>query len=207
MRSSAFMRSFLVLTLGLAGITQSFAGSSDPDPDFDRLDGRGKSRRRVDVIEWEGNLEVHVYPGGGLKGLALKLDDRDKDRKVMVLGYRFDTQPDKQLIRRAILSIPFYPGFHVYRDPASGSEYDKILISNSTLGKPLLAYQTEAEPKQLYPDGHPMNEAPKTEVAKTGEITDESGDSPQERKPASSGQKTLIDQDPDAEGSIRPFRW
>ena len=29
--------------------------------------------KRVDVIEWAGNLEIHVYPAGSLAGLGLKL--------------------------------------------------------------------------------------------------------------------------------------
>src|SRR6478672_2141360 len=71
------------------------------DDDYDRLDGVGRSGKKVNVIEWEGNLEVHVYPGGSLKGLALKLDKRNKDKPVMVIGYRFNDNPGVQLIRRA----------------------------------------------------------------------------------------------------------
>lgn len=229
MNSARLFRFLTILALPLALVGQAGAGNSDPDPDFDRLDGKGKSRRRVDVIEWEGNLEIHVYPGGGLRGLALKLDDRDKDRKVMVIGYRFDTQPDQQLIRRAILSVPFYQGFKVFRDPSSGAEYDKVVISNSTLGKPLLAYKTEPEPSQLYPEGHPLNqptEDKKSTTVATGP-TSESGDpglkpfevisplrdpeslaqSPDaERKPAEAP-RPILETDPEQEGTIRPFKW
>jgi len=201
----------------LATLLPIIPHASEPDPEFDRLDGKGKSRRRVDVIEWEGNLEVHVYPGGALRGLALKLDDRDQARKVMVLGYRFDTQPNKQLIRRALLSIPMKPGFHAYRDPSSGEEYDKIIISQHQLGKPLLAYQTEAEPKQLYPEGHPLN----TEAEEKSGIaqrplehmnlgmSSEATRAPAQQAPTSSGPKTLLPVlDPEeADGSIRPFQW
>src|SRR5687767_7863161 len=73
----------------------------DPDPEYDRLDGMGPSGKRVDVIEWEGNLEVHVYPKGSLRGLALTIDRQKKDKPVMVIGYRFDNAPKTQLIRRA----------------------------------------------------------------------------------------------------------
>jgi hypothetical protein len=182
------------------------SSTSDPDPDFDRLDGKGKSRRRVDVIEWEGNLEVHVYPGGGLRGLALKLDEREEGKKVMVLGYRFDTNPKQQLIRRAMLSIPFRDGFHVYRDPASGEEYDKIIITNSSLGLPLVSFRTEAPPSQLYPDGHPLNTA--TASAKEPESLSrpDSRQDAEGRQPASTPQKTLLP-DTDEEGAIRPFHW
>jgi hypothetical protein len=229
MHSARLFRFLMSLALPFCLASQAGAVNSDPDPDFDRLDGKGKSRRRVDVIEWEGNLEIHVYPGGGLRGLALKLDDRDKDRKVMVIGYRFDTQPQKQLIRRAILSVPFHPGFKVFRDPASGAEYDKIVISNSTLGKPLLAYKTEPEPAQLYPEGHPLNQTPedKNPTAVAAAEAPESGDSglkPFEvisplrepetfvpapdagRKPAQAP-RTVLETDLEQEGTIRPFKW
>src|SRR5438045_1130880 len=99
------------------------------DDDYDRLDGKGASGKKVQVIEWEGNLEIHVYPAGGLAGLALKLDKRNKDRPVMVIGYRFDNSPKQQLIRRAILGINLREGFKAFRDP-SADDYDKIVISN-----------------------------------------------------------------------------
>jgi hypothetical protein len=114
----------------------------------------GRSAKKVNVIEWEGNLEIHVYPAGSLKGLALKLDKKNKDKPVMVIGYRFDSDPSRQLIRRAILGIDLREGFKAYRDP-SADGYDKIVISNNGLSSPLAAFRLEAEPKQLYPEGHP----------------------------------------------------
>jgi hypothetical protein len=127
----------------------------EEEEEYDRLDGMGASGKKVQVIEWEGNLEVHVYPGGSLKGLALKLDKRNKSKPVMVIGYRFNDNPTKQLIRRAILGIDLHPGFKMYRDPSSGSEYDKVIISNNGLSGQLTSFGAEPEPTQLYPDGHP----------------------------------------------------
>ena len=148
-RSIAWVACLLALSL------PALAGPPPADDDYDRMDGTGASGKKVNVIEWEGNLEIHVYPAGSLKGLALKLDKRNKDRPVMVIGYRFDNDPKKQLIRRAILGIDLAEGFKVYRDPSSGSEYDKIIISNNGLSGDMMAYKLEPAPTQLYPDGHP----------------------------------------------------
>lgn len=131
--------------------------AEDPDKDYDRLDGTGSSGKTVQVIEWEGNLEIHAFPSGSLKSLSLKLDDRNRDKPVMVIGYRFNDRPGEQLIRRAILGIPLRTGFQAFRDP-SEREFDKVLISNNGLASPLLVMKLEPEPSQLYPDGHPLLE-------------------------------------------------
>src|SRR4051812_4130447 len=91
------------LLLALSPYSGAHAGEAgaDPDKDYDRLDGTGPSGKTVQVIEWEGNLEVHVYPIGSLKGLSLKLDEKNKGKPVMVIGYRFKDNPDVQLVRRA----------------------------------------------------------------------------------------------------------
>jgi hypothetical protein len=176
--------------------------NADPDADYDRLDGTGRSGKTVNVIEWEGNLEVHVYPAGSLSGLALKLDKRNKEKPVMVIGYRFNNDPETQLIRRAILTIPMSEGFKAWRDK-SAKDYDKVVISNSRLsGKEYIAFTLEAEPRQLYPDGHPALGQPK--VAEKHES--------ESRRPASRGgsargrERAAPRNDVDAEsGTIRPF--
>src|SRR5437764_543896 len=61
----------------------------EDDGKYDVLDGKGPSGKKVDVVEWEGNLEIHVAPKGSLRGLSLKLDKKNKDKPVMVIGYRF----------------------------------------------------------------------------------------------------------------------
>jgi hypothetical protein len=146
---------FWVLSV-CALVTAYSVGAAPPpqaqDEDYDRLDGTGRSGKKVNVIEWEGNLEIHVYPGGSLKGLALKLDKRNKDKPVMVIGYRFEGDPKVQLVRRAILGIELKEGFKAYRDPSAGSEYDKVIISNNGLSG-LVAFRLEPELTQLYPDG------------------------------------------------------
>ena len=165
--------------------------------DFDRLDGRGTSGKRVDVIEWEGNLEIHVYPKGSLAGLALKIDEPSKDKKVMVIGYRFNERPKDQLIRRAILGVKLREGFKVYNDP-SGDEYDKVIITNNTLSGSLTAFKLDPEPKQLYPEGHPA-------------IADGDSGKEEARKPA---QKASLSETSEAakspvddNGTIQPFKW
>ncbi len=169
------------------------AGGSSADDDYDRLDGTGLSGKKVQVIEWEGNLEVHVYPAGSLKGLALKLDKRNKDKPVMVIGYRFDSDPKNQLIRRAILGIPFREGFKAYRDK-SADDYDKIIISNNTQSGQVVAFQLDPEPTQLYPDGHPGNKAPEATKRDVASVKKKDAKSPE---PESA---------PDnEEGQIKPF--
>ncbi len=156
------------------------------EPEYDRLDGMGKSHKKVNVIEWEGNLEIHVYPKGSLAGLSLKLDKPSKEKMVMVIGYRFSDNPKTQLIRRAILGIPFQPGFKAFKDP-SEMDFDKIIISNNGLSNQVIAFQLDPEPTQLYPDGHPA-------IAQKEES---------ERKPA--GEKKSKRPDYDQEGTIKPF--
>lgn len=134
----------------IASLAQS--AGNDPDADYDRLDGTGSSGKTVNVIEWEGNLEIHVSPPGSLVGLALKLDQRNKNKPVMVIGYRFDSNPKQQLVRRAVLGIPLHPGFKVYRDP-SADDYDKIVISNNGLSSQMVAFTLDPPPSRLYPDG------------------------------------------------------
>lgn len=170
-------------------------GSTIPtsDDDFDRLDTTGPSGKRVNVIEWEGNLEIHVYPKGSLTGLSLKLV-KTKGQTVMVIGYRFDTAPNQTLTRRALVSIPFGEIFKAYKDPTA-DDYDKIIITNNTLAGGVIPYKYD-EPKQLYPDGHPAL------------MTDQSGKNNPSRTPAAAPQPEKKPDTFDQEsGSIRPFAF
>jgi hypothetical protein len=164
----------------------------DPDADYDRLDGTGQSGKRVDVVEWEENLEIHVYPQGSLKGLGLKIDEKN-GKRVMVILYRFDNAPQKTLVRRAVLGIDLKPGFKTFKDPTADG-YDKVVISNNGLSRPLVAFKLDAEPKQLYPDGHPALAAK---------------EKPEERAPASRPAdppaKDHIDPQTEDTGTIQPF--
>lgn len=211
MRRSAFsvvLVAVLACVLNL-GFSATPARAATPEDDYDRLDGTGASGKKVNVVEWEGNLEVHVYPAGSLKGLALKLDKRNKDKPVMVIGYRFNSDPGKQLIRRAILGIDLAEGFKAYRDPSAGSEYDKIVISNNGLAGDMIAYKLDPEPTQLYPDGHPaLAQGPdggkngwQGGAAAPGAVD--------QRNPASAGAQGSADRpaDPqvDDNGTIQPF--
>ena len=190
---------FFFLLLG-APISPLSAGNAvDPDADYDRLDGQGRSGKTVNVVEWEGNLEIHVYPEKSLVGLAAKIDQNARGTKVMVLSYRFDSEPKAPLIRRAVLGIPFQPGFQAWKD-SSAEGYDKIILSNRPLSGPTLTrYPLEPEPKQLYPDGHPALQNPdglqKSETPK-----------PERRKPAANLEKVTPKDSLDPEtGAIRPF--
>ena len=127
------------------------AGSVDPDADYDRLDGTGKSGKRVDVIEWEGNLEIHVYPKGSTAGLGMKIDDAN-GKKVMVIAYRFKEAPAQVLTRRNILGISLSNTFKVYKDPME-NEFDKFIISDNGLSGQVVAFNLDPTPTNLYPEG------------------------------------------------------
>lgn len=163
--------------------------------DFDRLDGTGESRKRVDVVEWAGNLEIHVYPQGSLAGLGLKLDKRDENKPVMVIAYRFTDRPKKTLIRRNILTIPLKEEFHVYRDP-NADGYDKVVISNHRLSGRLAGFELDPPPEHLYPEEHP-----KRQIASQ----DKSEADPARERPSPTPQGTtgILDE----HGRIQPFSW
>jgi hypothetical protein len=127
------------------------ASNADPDADYDRLDGTGKSGKKVDVIEWEGNLEVHIYPKGSTAGLGMKIDG-STGQKVMVIAYRFVETPRQVLTRRAILGITLADNFKVYKDPME-NEFDKFIVSNNGLSGQVALYKMDPTPTQLYPDG------------------------------------------------------
>jgi len=184
----------------------SVFAAQDPDADYDRLDGTGASHEKVQVIEWEGNLEVHVYPKGSLVGLGLKLDKRDKDKPVMVISYRFGGTP---LIRRAILGINLKEGFKTFKDPTE-EEFDKIVISNDGQDSPVVAFRLDPTPTQLYPDGYdkaleksklvsnpPFK--PSTAQAKAARVpAEDDAQSSNDSADSSSG-------DTDSDGGIKPF--
>lgn len=128
---------------------------------FDRLDGTGPSKKRVDVIEWEGNLEVHVYPKSSTKGLGAKLDDRESGKKVMVISYQFNNSKEP-IFRRAILGVPFTKNVKGFIDPTE-KDFDKIALSNQDLPKPWIPYQLMPAPKQWGPDGSKYDDTSSTE--------------------------------------------
>jgi hypothetical protein len=154
-------RNLLVLFALISGVLTSYSVFSEEV--FDRLDGTGPSGKKVDVVEWEGNLEVHVYPKGSLKGLSAKLDDRQKGKKVMVIGYRFGAK-ERPLVRRAILGVPFDPKLKAFIEPGAKG-YDKIGLSNRDLPAPWKPYKLDPAPAQWYPDGDERNETDPAQVA------------------------------------------
>lgn len=176
MKKALVLLSALILTVASVYANTETSGQDD---DYDRLDGMGKSGQEVHVIEWAGNLEIHVYPHGSLEGLALKLDEKNKNKPVMVIGYRFKGNPKEQLIRRNVLSIKL-PNFKVFVDPRE-KEFDKIIISSNTLASVMKPFKLDPEPTQLYPEGHPM--LAQKEEPKKDEPT---------RAPASKGEKMPV---------------
>ena len=147
-------RIFLIIFALLTGLITSVSVFAEEV--FDRLDGTGPSGKKVNVIEWEGNLEFHVYPKGSLKGLGAKLDDREKGKKVMVIGYRVGAK-SRPLVRRAILGVPFQKELKAFVD-ASEKEFDKLAISNRPLSGNWKPYRLDAPPALWYPDGDERNE-------------------------------------------------
>jgi hypothetical protein len=121
--------------------------------EYDRLDGHGLTRKKVDVVEWENNLEIHVYPKGSLRSLGMKIDRTNKDKPAMVIEYAFHGI-SYTLIRRATVGIPLKDGFKAFQDPTA-DDYDKIIISNNTLAGGVRPYALATAPTQLYPDHHP----------------------------------------------------
>ena len=126
------------------------------DVEFDRLDGVGASGKKVQVIEWKANLEIHVYPKNSLVGLGLKLLKNDKGSYVFVEAYRFDNAPRVQLIRRNVLSDKWVEGYKAYRAP-SDADYDKIVIipAGSPSPSDMTVFKLDDSPTQLFPSGSP----------------------------------------------------
>jgi hypothetical protein len=152
----AFPFRFLMIIFAIVtGVATSYSVFAEDV--YDRLDGTGASHKKVDVIEWEGNLEIHVYPKTATAGLGAKLDDRTPGTKVMVIGYRFKGQAEV-LVRRAILGVPFNSKLKAFVDPTE-KEFDKLALSNQDLPAPWKPYKLDAAPKTWYPDGDERNDA------------------------------------------------
>ncbi len=149
-------RTLIIVFALLSGVLTSFSVMAY-ESIFDRLDGTGPSKKRVDVVEWEGNLEIHVYPKTSTKALGAKLDTREQGKKVMVISYLFNNSSEP-VIRRAILGVPFTAQVKGFIDPTE-KEYDKIALSNSDLPAPWMPYKLAPAPKQWGPDGSKYDES------------------------------------------------
>jgi hypothetical protein len=179
-------RKTLVLSAIVFGLGATLSVIAE-DEVFDRLDGKGPSGKRVDVIEWEGNLEVHVYPKGSIKGLSAKLDDRVEGKKVMVIGYRFGAK-ERPLVRRAILGVPFQPALQAFSD-SSEKDFDKLALSNRLLTGKWKPYTLDPAPAQWYPDGDDRNREDPIRMSESKRP------GPKARKPASLDEGSLNDYD------------
>lgn len=200
-------RMILFIVALATGLVTSFSVFAEEI--YDRLDGKGPSGKRVDVIEWEGNLEVHVYPKGSLLGLSTKLDDRVEGKKVMVVGYRFGAKD--HLVRRAILGVPFDKKLKGFVD-RSEKDFDKLAISNQALPAPWTSYKFDPAPAQWYPDGDERNEvSDPAQVPYLGDAKKIDGIAPvvektkAGRKPASA--EPTSQPEPRGEGSLNQYNW
>ena len=174
-------RALIIAFALLSGVLTSFSVFAY-ESTFDRLDGTGPSKKRVDVVEWDGNLEIHVYPKSSTAGLGAKVDDREAGKKVMVIGYQF-TGSKEPIVRRAILGIPFTNQLKGYIDP-SEKEFDKLALSNQELPKPWVPYKLQPAPKQWGPDGSKYDET-STEEQLTDMKNNDQQDYNRNRAPAS----------------------
>jgi hypothetical protein len=188
---SSLVAVFSALTVLSVSLVARADSAENGEPDYDRLDGHGTSGKTVNVVEWEGNLEIHVAPKGSLKGLGLKLDTRNKSKPVMVIAYRFDNDPKTTLTRRNILGIKLNEGFHAYRDPKE-DDYDKIVITNHAMTDPLVSYPLDPSPTALYPEGSAEVKTAVTQAEK-------------KRAPASVDTSDTTSVSVDDSGTIKPF--
>lgn len=205
-------RMILLIMAIATGVVTSFSVFAEEI--YDRLDGKGPSSKKVDVVEWEENLEVHVYPKGSLRGLSAKLDDRVEGKKVMVVGYRFGAKD--HLVRRAILGVPFDKNVKGFIDRTE-KDFDKLAISNQTMPAPWTSYKFDPAPAQWYPDGDERNDVSDPaqvpylgEMKKTEEAAPAVERAQSSRKPASVNPSTAeptSKPQPRGENSLNQFNW
>jgi hypothetical protein len=174
-------RVIMIILALLTGVATSYSVFAEEI--YDVLDGTGPSKEKVDVVEWEGNLEVHVYPKASAGGLGVKLDDRTQGKKVMVIAYRFKKQKEI-LVRRATLGVPFTSKLQGFIDP-SEKDFDKYAISNQNLPAPWKPYRFEAPPKTWYPAGDERNDQDPTLPAQTPVLGENAEPATHNRAPAS----------------------
>jgi|GEM_PF-868729 len=198
-------RVLMFLVALVTGVVTSYSVFAQGADVFDRLDGSGPSKVRVDVIEWDGNLEVHVYPRGALKGLSAKLDDRESGKKVMVIGYRLGNSKTP-LIRRAILGIPFTKNVLGFIDRTE-PDFDKFALSNQPLSKPWAPFKLDPAPAQWGPEGSDKAESSQPRLTEQPSRTE----SDSSRAPASVPQPhrshSRGHSDHGNSGSLNQFNW
>jgi hypothetical protein len=146
--------SFLITLLAGLLISSSLSVAKEKKPKFDGLDGKGPSGVRVDLIAWDGNLEIHVYPKGKIAGLGFVIDNKSKE-KALVISYRFkNTSNDEPIIRRSLLEN-ITEGFNVFVDNRlQDKEMDKFILTNKDLTKEkgkYVLFKKDAPPAELYP--------------------------------------------------------
>jgi len=136
---------YILFNIAVLILTVSVVNAEAKTAEIDRLDGKGPSGKRIEVIEWKGNLEIHVYPKGSLLGLSLK-KGQVNGKSTLTIGYRLNHSPEKKIFRTTVLKIPLKNRFYTFQD-YSTVLYDKILISNAPLNKKnknLIVYRPES---------------------------------------------------------------
>lgn len=125
----------------------------EPKDPFDRLDGKGPSRMKADVIFWEGRMELRSQPKGKLKEPGFTIDDKNESKKVLVIEYRYEDLPYR-IIRRAPLEAKLNEPFKMYRDLKDKTD-DHFLLSETPpegLGFTWEEVPRTFKPARLYPD-------------------------------------------------------
>ncbi len=192
-------RGLLSLFAMTAMIAVSVSVFAAPKDNFDRLDGFGPSKAKVDVIEWEDNLEIHAEPMGKLLGLGAKIDDRTPGKKILVIGFRMQGEPSV-FVRRADLAIPLYSGFKLFKNPAAKG-YEKWAFSNQDLKAPWVAVKMDKAPADWYPEGHEGNQGSPL-------VSADEPAQPEKRLPAAvSGEEPVRPANAPEEGQIKPYTW
>jgi hypothetical protein len=194
--------------LGLFAMTAMIAASvsvfAAPKDNFDRLDGFGPSRAKVDVIEWEDNLEVHAEPMGKLLGLGAKIDDRTPGKKILVIGFRMQGEPSV-FVRRADLAIPLHSGFKLFKNP-SAKGYEKWAFSNQELKAPWVAVKMDKAPGDWYPEGHEGNQGSRlVDVDDTAAPESRIPAAAEADAPSSASEK--VPSAPAEDGQLKPYTW
>ena len=156
-------------------------------PLYDPLDGTGSTGVRIEVMNWVGNVELHISPKGLLRDLALKLDMDQDDYPVLVVGYKFSKEP-KPVIQRIRLENELKTGFKVFRsNSAENSSSDEIIISNNSLvDEEITEIPFDPEPIAMFPAPAPEQKKARKRTLAKNHKEKKNKNSASNRVPASS---------------------
>lgn len=190
------------------------AVSREPKDEFDRLDGTGPSRKKVDFIDWwsqEKQYEVHVKPKGSLVGVNFEIDREDKKKDpVIIIEYKLQGVPYTIVRRHTLSSSGLNNGFRVYEDTTT-DDYDKLILTNNTLTSNVRQWQY-GKPRQKFPDHHKALGGEDEAVAETKSYnktvpTQETVRFQKVDHDTRQPAKTPVIDEIDADGGIRPYEF